>query len=32
VTVINVGLGIVLGGFAWLIEMPNPIAGESSLS
>jgi predicted PurR-regulated permease PerM len=26
VTVINIGLGIVLGGFAWLIEMPNPIA------
>jgi predicted PurR-regulated permease PerM len=26
VTVINIGLGIVLGSFAWLIEMPTPIA------
>jgi predicted PurR-regulated permease PerM len=25
VTVINIGLGIVLGGFAWLIGLPSPI-------
>jgi predicted PurR-regulated permease PerM len=25
VTVINIGLGFVLGGFAWLIGLPNPI-------
>ena len=25
VTLINIGLGIVLGGFAWMIGLPNPI-------
>jgi predicted PurR-regulated permease PerM len=25
VTVINIGLGLALGGFAWLIGLPNPV-------